>query len=154
MDLRGDASEVAARYPKISLTDHGESSASDNSCDIQAQPRGRGRPKLGVVGREITLLPRHWEWLDRQRGGSSAALRRLIDETRKARAGDDAARAAQLRTQRLLTTLAGNEPGFEEALRALYARDFAAFERHTNDLAADIRQMARRWSAPAFSGLV
>jgi len=148
LNLRGTAAEVAARYPQ----------AADSAAEpepgqptVATQPRKRGRPKLGVVGREVTLLPRHWQWLDTQRGGASAALRRLVDETRKARSGEDAARAAQVRTQRLLTTLAGNEPGFEEALRALYARDAKGFALHTRTLSADVLQVANLWAAAAFA---
>src|SRR5262249_47731929 len=44
---------------------------------------GPGRPRLGVVSREVSLLPRHWEWLEQQPSGISAALRRLVDEARK-----------------------------------------------------------------------
>ncbi|HET8613133.1 MAG TPA: DUF2239 family protein [Sphingomonas sp.] len=88
-------------------------------------PRPRGRPALGVVAREVTLLPRHWDWLGRQSGGASAALRRLVDAARKAdtpeRAGRDAA-------CHFLTVMAGDRPGYEEAIRALYAGDRPRFE--------------------------
>ena len=57
-------------------------------------PRGRGRPKLGVVAREVTLLPRHWEWLAAQPGGASVALRRLVDEARRTDGGATQARQA------------------------------------------------------------
>ncbi len=147
LDLRGSAAEVAKRYPKAIEAQPEE----DNPAPQPPQARRRGRPKLGVVGREITLLPRHWQWLDTQRGGASAALRRLVDETRKANSGEDAARAAQGRTQRLLTTLAGNEPGFEEALRALYTRDAKGFASHTGTLSADVLRIANLWASDAFS---
>ena len=146
LDLRGSAVEVAQRYPQSS-----DPRSEQSEAEPVTQPRGRGRPKLGVVGREVTLLPRHWQWLDTQRGGASAALRRLVDETRKANSGEDAARAAQGRTQRLLTTLAGNEPGFEEALRALYARDAKAFASHTKTLSADVLRVANLWASDAFA---
>src|ERR1700739_3037247 len=42
-----------------------------------------GRPKLGVVAREVTLLPRHWDWLATQPGGGSVALRKLVGEARR-----------------------------------------------------------------------
>lgn len=93
--------------------------------------KSKGRPRLGVVGREVTLLPRHWEWLDQQRGGASAALRRLIDENRKERAAEDAIREAQDSTNRFMMAIAGDLPGFEEAVRALYARDGAKFREET-----------------------
>jgi uncharacterized protein len=89
--------------------------------------RGRGRPKLGVVAREVTLLPRHWDWLAEQPGGASQALRRLIDAARKADAGQTAARQASERTWRFLSALAGDLPGFEEASRALFAGDGSVF---------------------------
>ena len=87
----------------------------------------RGRPKLGVVAREVTLLPRHWDWLAVQPGGASAALRRLVDQARRERAGDDARRQAQEAVYRVATALAGDRPGYEEAIRALFGNDLAAF---------------------------
>ena len=83
-------------------------------------PRGRGRPKLGVVAREVTLLPRQWEWLSRQRGGASAALRRLVDAAAKAAPSPEARRDA---AYRFLSDRCGDRPGYEEALRALYRGD-------------------------------
>lgn len=86
------------------------------------EPRGGpGRPKLGVVSREVSLLPRHWEWLAAQPGGASAALRRLVDEARKRDGGADAARQARDAIYKVLASLAGDAPGFEAATRALYA---------------------------------
>jgi hypothetical protein len=107
-------------------------------------PRGRGRPKLGVVGREVTLLPRHWEWLQSQPGGPSVVLRKLVDQAR--RTGDAAhkARAAQDRCYHFMTAMAGDFPGFEEAVRALYARDREAFEQHMDSWSIDVRGYAVR----------
>jgi hypothetical protein len=85
-----------------------------------AAPRGRGRPRLGVVAREVTLLPRHWDWLARQRGGASAALRRLVDEAAKAPPGLAERRDA---AYRFMADRCGDRPGYEEALRALYRGD-------------------------------
>jgi hypothetical protein len=85
--------------------------------------RGRGRPKLGVTAREVTLLPRQWEWLGRQPGGASAALRRLVDAARRQDGGRAAARASQERCYRFLTAVAGDLPGYEEVIRALFAGD-------------------------------
>jgi hypothetical protein len=79
--------------------------------------RGRGRPKLGVVAREVTLLPRQWDWLSAQPGGASAALRRLVEEGRKASPTPQARRDA---VYRFMSDLCGDRPGYEEALRALY----------------------------------
>lgn len=86
---------------------------------------GPGRPKLGVVSREVSLLPRHWDWLAAQPGGASAALRRLIDDARKRTRAADAARAARDAAYKAMTVLGGDLPGFEEATRTLYASDFA-----------------------------
>lgn len=88
---------------------------------------GRGRPKLGVVSREITLLPRHWEWLEAQRGGASAALRRLVEEASRADAGQAQLRQTREAVGRVMGALAGDLPGYEEALRALYAGDDGRF---------------------------
>ena len=104
-DLRGSDVDIAARI--------GENN--------EASPRGRGRPKLGVVAREVTLLPRHWEWLAAQTGGASVALRRLVDEARRADGGATAARRAQAAAYRFMSTMAGDLPAFEEAARALFA---------------------------------
>ena len=87
-------------------------------------PRGRGRPSLGVSAREVTLLPRHWEWLATQPGGASSALRRLIEEARKRGRSERECRDA---AYRFLTVMAGDLPGYEEAIRALYAGDRVRF---------------------------
>lgn len=102
----------------------------------------RGRPKLGVVAREVTLLPRHWDWLARQPGGASQALRRLVDEARRADDGRTAARAAQAAAYAFLSAMAGNRAGFEEAARALFAGDAAGFAAHSRSWPADIRAHA------------
>lgn len=104
LDLRGSEKEVLARYRP-------------------AEAPKRGRPKLGVVAREVTLLPRHWEWLSRQPGGASIALRRLVEAARKADA--NATRERTEATYRFMSAMAGNLPGFEEAARALFAGDRA-----------------------------
>ena len=111
----------------------------------------RGRPKLGVVGREVTLLPRHWAWLETQRGGASAALRRLVDQARAEHADQDRVRDAQDRANRFLTALGGNLPGFEEAMRALYAGDRARFVAETKPWPADVRQWANQLADGALS---
>ncbi|MBN8829468.1 MAG: DUF2239 family protein [Sphingomonadales bacterium] len=88
-------------------------------------PRGPGRPRLGVVPREVTLLPRHWDWLGKQRGGASSALRRLVEDAMRADGGQAAGRDA---AYRFLSAIAGDRENFEEAIRALYADDRARFE--------------------------
>jgi hypothetical protein len=103
-----------------------------------------GRPRLGVVGREVSLLPRHWEWLEQQPNGISAALRRLVDEARKHEPGKQRARAVRDAASRVLTAMAGDLPGFEEATRALFAGDERGFERLVRGWPADIRRYALR----------
>lgn len=102
----------------------------------QAPPRGRGRPKLGVVAREVTLLPRQWEWLARQRGGASAALRRLVDEAAKAAPTAEARRDA---VYRFMSDHCGDRPGYEEALRALYRGERARLEELVGGWPPDVR---------------
>lgn len=114
----------------------------DAPAEPPASPRPRGRPALGVVAREVTLLPRHWEWLAVQPGGASVALRKLVDEARRTLGPRDVLRAAQERTFRFLNALAGNLPGFEDALRALYARDAQAFGASTAAWPQDVRDYA------------
>jgi uncharacterized protein len=109
-----------------------------------------GRPKLGVVGREVTLLPRQWDWLNRQPGGASVALRRLVDEARKRNAGEEQIREAREATYRFLSAMAGNDTGFEEAVRALFAGDADKFARESASWPAGIRDYASRLAAPSF----
>ena len=115
-------------------------------------PRTPGRPRLGVVGREVTLLPRHWEWLNAQPGGASVALRKLVDQARRANEGRDRVRRAQEVTFRFTSAMAGNDVGFEEASRALFAGDGRRFEEHTEAWPPDVRAYALSLSAPAFAG--
>ena len=100
--------------------------------------RGRGRPKLGVVSREISLLPRHWTWLSTQRGGASATLRRLVDQARKADSIGDKAQQAIDRTHQFVWNIGGDLPGFEEATRALFRMDLDAFDDAIADWPPDV----------------
>lgn len=111
-----------------------------------------GRPRLGVVAREVTLLPRHWEWLGVQPGGASAALRRLVDEARRAHAARDDQRAATERAYRFMSAIASDLPGFEEASRALFAHDRAGFESHTASWPIDVRSFLARLGQGAWAG--
>jgi hypothetical protein len=104
--------------------------------------RSRGRPRLGVVAREVTLLPRHWDWLAEQRGGASAALRRLVDAARQADNGATEAARAKSAAYRFLSALAGDLPHFEAAARALFAGDLDAFRLHVADWPPDIVAVA------------
>jgi hypothetical protein len=128
------------------------SSAQPVPADAQAA-RAVGRPKLGVIAREVTLLPRHWDWLNRQPGGASVALRKLIDEARRVHADRDAQRAAREAAYRFMTAIAGDLPGFEEATRALFAGDRVRFEELVSPWPQDVRQHLQKLSAPAWSAL-
>jgi len=99
-------------------------------CDLddEISPAKKvGRPKLGVVCKEVSLLPRHWGWLSAQRGGASATIRRLVDDARKSNVEQDALRKKVNRAHAFIWDLAGQEVGFEEACRALFAHDFESF---------------------------
>lgn len=124
-DLRGSAEEVVAR----------------------ARPEGRrgpGRPKLGVSSREVSLLPRHWEWLEQQPHGISATLRRLVDEARKRAPGEQQGRRVREALSRVLWAVAGNLPGFEEASRALFSKRDADLLALTRDWPEDLRAYVER----------
>jgi uncharacterized protein len=112
--------------------------------------RGPGRPKLGVVAREISLLPRHWEWLEQQPNGASAALRRLVDEARKQEPDRQRARRAKDAAGRVMSAIAGNLPGYEEAGRSLYAGDAERFHELIARWPNDIRGYITRLAQPAF----
>jgi len=118
LDLRGTEREIVARLPQ---TAPDPETAADGTA--AAEPRGRGRPKLGVVAREVTLLPRHWEWLGEQPGGASVALRKLVEAARRSSGDLDRRRAARDAAYHFMSAMAGNLPGFEEASRALFAGD-------------------------------
>lgn len=134
IDTRGTDEEVATRFANTGVMDTGEGTAqhglsalpTEHSAGLSLpadQRRGRGRPKLGVVAREVTLLPRHWEWLAAQPGGTSVALRKLVEEARRVHGHKDKARKAQERAYSFMSALAGNLAGFEDAARALFADD-------------------------------
>jgi hypothetical protein len=123
-NLRGTLADVLARY--------------------RPTHAGPGRPKLGVVAREISLLPRHWDWLEQQSSGASAAIRRLVDEARKREPLEQEAKLAIAAVGRFLSAMAGNLPGYEEASRALYARDKKKFTEFTRDWPKDVRLHAQR----------
>lgn len=111
-----------------------------------AAARKKGRPKLGVVAKEVTLLPRHWQWLRSQPRGASATLRILVEQ---AAAADSGKGQAQQALYQFMSTLSGDYPGFEETLRALYANDLKAFHQHSHSWPADIKEQLARWTAIA-----
>lgn len=131
LDLRGSDAEIVARLP--------QAAGADESAPDTAGPRGRGRPKLGVVAREVTLLPRHWDWLAAQPGGASVALRKLVDEARRANGERDRQRMARDAAYHFMSTMAGNLPGFEDAARALFAADRSRFAECIAEWPQDIR---------------
>jgi hypothetical protein len=125
IDFRGTAQEVLARLAP--------------NPSPESAKRSPGRPKLGVVPREVTLLPQHWDWLNEQPGGASVALRKLVEEARRLNAPRDRARQSQEAVYRFMTIMAGNLPNYEEALRAFYSRDRKHFEELIADWPKDIR---------------
>ena len=138
-DLSGTDAEVVARLMP-------------RPADAEpAARRGAGRPKLGVVAREVTLLPRHWQWLAGQPGGASVTLRKLVDAARAADAGKAAVRSAQQAADRFMAAMLGNRPGYEEAARALYAGDRDRFLSLSEPWPADLRDHARRLAEAAFA---
>ena len=132
VDFRGTLDDVLARISPSPVEKTAE------------KPAAPGRPKLGVVAREVTLLPRHWEWLSEQPGGASVTLRKLVEEARRSTAGEAALRRAREACYRFMTTMAGDEPNYEEALRALFAGDKEQFDALTEQWPLDVRDHARR----------
>ncbi|MFT4096817.1 MAG: DUF2239 family protein [Rhodoblastus sp.] len=134
LDLRGAADDAAARAEAIFVPE---------------APRGRGRPKLGVEAREVTLLPRHWNWLRAQPGGASIALRKLVEAA--SRDPRQEARRAQEAAYKFMHAIGGDLAHFEEATRALFAKDGAAFAARIADWPEDIRTHALALAQPAFA---
>jgi hypothetical protein len=142
LDFEGSLDEVLARLEPASAP-----SAEPPTAD---GPRGPGRPRLGVVAREVTLLPRHWEWLGEQPGGASVALRKLVEEARKRNVDKDRVRKAKEGAYRFLVAMGGNLAGFEEASRALFAGDAEKFAAETEAWPVDVRDYARSLARAAF----
>lgn len=111
--------------------------------------RGPGRPRLGVVSREISLLPRHWEYLEAQPNGASAALRRLVEQALRRHPGRERARRIRASLNHVLTALAGDRPGYEEATRALFAGDVPRLEQLIARWPRDLRDYALRHARDA-----
>lgn len=115
-----------------------------------AEPRGPGRPPLGVIAREVTLLPRHWEWLSAQPGGASVTLRRLVEMARRRPDPGALKRQALESAYRFMSAMAGNEAGFEEATRALFRGDRERFENETRSWPGDIRKHVHTLASRVF----
>lgn len=146
VDTRGSDGDVAKRLSAAFPDEAPPAPAAEATTgdDAQGRPRGRGRPRLGVVPREVTLLPRHWEWLASQPGGASVALRKLVEEARRAASGKDAIRKAHERAYHFMSAIAGDLAGFEEATRALFANDRGRFEALIETWPGDVRRHAIR----------
>lgn len=141
LDLRGSEAEIMERLKVFVSSDGSESAA----------PTGPGRPKLGVVAREVSLLPRHWEWLATQSGGASGALRRLIEEARKNPTAKELSRDAQERTHKFMTAIAGDFPNYEESLRALYGKDKKTFQNLIRDWPKDVQEHSKKLATSIWS---
>ncbi len=158
LDLRGTPDDIRSRLadvadtpaPSTDLEGQESRATGEDSASPPALHR-RGRPRLGVVAREVTLLPRHWEWLNAQPGGASVALRRLVEAARKANAGKDRVRRAQEAAYRFMTAMAGDRPGYEEALRALFSANRPRFEELVDPWPPDIREHAKHLAADVFT---
>ncbi|MEO8022771.1 DUF2239 family protein [Polaromonas sp.] len=146
LDLRGNDADVLGRLQRPDV-DGGDAPAAPAPDDT---PRGPGRPRLGVIAREVTLLPRHWEWLGSQPGGASVALRKLVEEARRTHEGKDRVRRAQESAYRFMSAIASSLPGFEEASRALFAGDSVRFDEQTQAWPVDLRHHALGLARLAF----
>lgn len=146
LDTSGTDEAVLARTAERAGQLHALSTPPEDDTDTAETPerRGRGRPKLGVVSREVTLLPRHWEWLAAQPGGASVALRKLVEQARRDNADKDRSRRASERAYHFISAMGGDFPGFEEATRALFAGDLAGFAERTAVWPEDVRDHALR----------
>ncbi|MBX9801411.1 MAG: DUF2239 family protein [Caulobacteraceae bacterium] len=134
LDLRGEIAAVLARLTPAS----------------GPEKRGPGRPKLGVTAREVTLLPRHWDWLAGQPGGASVALRKLVEGALKEAEGPDRARRAKEAAYRFMTAIAGDLPGYEAAVRRLFAGDWTAFDAAVEGWPEGVRDAVRGMAAGAW----
>ena len=141
VDFRGAVNDVLRRI---------SGSAGGLAQSVEPESRGPGRPKLGVIAREVTLLPRHWEWLASQSGGASVTLRRLVELARKENQGKDRLRQAREAAYRFLSAMAGDFPGFEEAARALFAGDGDRFMKIVKPWPRDVREHAVKLAARGF----
>jgi hypothetical protein len=138
------ALDRGARGPVLIFDDATGRSRDIDMRGVVVAPRARGRPRLGVIAREVTLLPRHWQWLTSQPGGASVALRKLVEQARRDSAGRDARRQAQERAYHFMVAIAGDLPGFEEATRALFADEATRFVELIHSWPPDVREHATR----------
>jgi hypothetical protein len=150
IDTRGSDDDVIARlyepggllYGKSPAASAGAVATDEPAVESATETRGRGRPRLGVIPREVTLLPRHWDWLATQPGGASVALRKLVETARRENRGKDELRRRREAAYRFMSAMAGDMAGFEEAIRALFADDRARLESLIAPWPADVRDYA------------
>ncbi len=146
-DCRGTPEQVLRR---IKLLFKNVAAPAEPPAPERPVATGPGRPRLGVVAREVTLLPRHWEWLASQSGGASVALRKLVEQARRASSSSDLVRQAQNASYRFMSAMAGNLDGFEEAARALFAADCVRFDALVAAWPVDVREHLQQLAEPAF----
>ncbi len=150
-EMRGDERamlahvDVMLRMSQAALVQTNDATSGDS---VDPVPRPRGRPKLGVVAREITLLPRHWEWLATQPGGASVALRKLVDAARRTHTDEDRTKAARDVAYRFMHAMAGDLTQFEEVIRALYRGDEARFRELIAEWPIDIAAYSTQLAFP------
>jgi hypothetical protein len=138
LPLRGTREELLASLARK------RARASEAREVEEARKPGPGRPKLGVVSREVSLLPRHWEWLNGQPGGASVTLRKLVEEAKRAGQGADRARRSREAAYKFMYAMAGDFPGFEEASRAFFAKDVERFDQLIQPWPEDVREHLRK----------
>jgi uncharacterized protein len=145
-DLRGKVDDVLKGLD-TAIAKFEKNSSAEN--EEPAGPKGPGRPKLGVISREVTLLPRHWDWLNNQAGGASVALRKLVEEARHVNAGKDKIRHSQDAAYKYMSAMAGNLPGYEDAIRALFAANQSGFKIAVASWPQDVKSYAVKLSSDA-----
>ncbi len=142
LDLRGTLKDVLEK-----LTPPEKNAEKSGEPPLQ----GRGRPKLGVVAREVTLLPRHWAWLNRQSGGASVALRKLVEEALRTHSKKDQLENGRAYAYRFMSVMAGDLPGFEEAARALFSGNELQFHAMVASWPADVQSHAKQLASSTFT---
>lgn len=147
IDFRGTVQDVVQRLPRAAESEPANDAIPEPEVDA---PRGPGRPKLGVVAREITLLPRHWDWLNTQTGGASVALRKLVEQARRAAIDKDRVRLAQEASYRFISAAISGQADAEEATRALFAGNRMRFDEAIAAWPADLRDYLKKLTRPAF----
>lgn len=145
--FRGDRKLVSGPLGEVALALKASGTEAEVAACYARPPAAPGRPKLGVVAKEVTLLPRHWDWLKTLQGGASATLRRLVEEA--ARDSRSIAKAAAEAAYRFISAMAGNRENFEEAVRAVFAADGTRFAALTESWPEDVRAHARQLATPA-----